>query len=99
LLTYRPYKKQAEFHAAGTEHDERLFMAGNRLGKTLAGGFEWAMHLTGRYPEWWRGRVFDGPVRMWASGVTGESTGEFRGTCSFRQLPLHHSKWLRKRGF
>jgi phage terminase large subunit-like protein len=74
LKTYRPYAKQAEFHAAGAVHDERLFMAGNQLGKTLAGGFEWAMHLTGRYPGWWKGRVFDGPVRMWASGVTGEST-------------------------
>jgi phage terminase large subunit-like protein len=49
-------------------------MAGNQLGKTLAGGFEWAMHLTGRYPDWWRGRVFDRPVRLWAAGVTGEST-------------------------
>jgi phage terminase large subunit-like protein len=66
--------KQAEFHAAGAKYDERLFMAGNQLGKTLAGGFEWAMHLTGRYPDWWQGRVFEGPVRMWASGVTGEST-------------------------
>src|SRR5262245_33118653 len=74
LLTYRPYLKQADFHAAGAKYDERLFMAGNQLGKTLAGGFEWAMHLTGRYPDWWQGRVFEGPVRLWASGVTGEST-------------------------
>jgi phage terminase large subunit-like protein len=49
-------------------------MAGNQLGKTIAGGFEWAMHLTGRYPEWWAGRTFNEPVRMWAAGVTGEST-------------------------
>ena len=32
------------------------------------------MHLTGRYPDWWKGSVFDRPVRMWAAGVTGEST-------------------------
>ena len=49
-------------------------MAGNQLGKTLAGGAEWAMHLTGRYPAWWRGRRFDGAVRLWAAGVTAEST-------------------------
>ncbi|MER8523992.1 terminase family protein [Mesorhizobium sp. M0644] len=49
-------------------------MAGNQLGKTRAGGAEWAMHLTGRYPDWWQGKVFDCPVRMWAAGVTGEST-------------------------
>ena len=49
-------------------------MAGNQLGKTVAGGMEWAMHLTGRYPDWWDGRVFDKPVRFWAAGVTGEGT-------------------------
>ena len=49
-------------------------MAGNQLGKTLAGGAEWAYHLTGRYPEWWRGKTFDRPVMLWAAGVTGEST-------------------------
>ena len=49
-------------------------MAGNQLGKTKAGAAEWAMHLTGRYPDWWQGRRFERPVRLWAAGVTGEST-------------------------
>ena len=49
-------------------------MAGNQLGKTLAGGFECAMHLTGRYPNWWKGRKFDRAVRFWVASVTGEST-------------------------
>ena len=47
-------------------------MAGNQLGKTLAGGFEAAMHATGFYPDWWCGRRFDRPVIGWACGVTGE---------------------------
>lgn len=74
LRAYAPYNKQKDFHAAGAVHAERLFMAGNQLGKTIAGGAEWAMHLTGRYPDWWQGRTFDRPVTMWAAGVTGEST-------------------------
>lgn len=74
LATYRPYTKQREFHNAGLDNDERLFMAGNQVGKTWAGGFEWAIHLTGRYPGWWEGRRFEHPVRFWAAGVTGEST-------------------------
>ncbi len=49
-------------------------MAGNQLGKTIAGGAEWAIHLTGRYPDWWQGKTFPKPVRMWAAGVTNEST-------------------------
>lgn len=74
LKFYAPYAKQREFHASGAVHHERLFMAGNQLGKTWAGGFETAMHLTGRYPDWWQGAVFDKPPIIWASGVTGEST-------------------------
>jgi phage terminase large subunit-like protein len=49
-------------------------MAGNQLGKTVAGGAEWAMHLTGRYPDNWPGATFNKPPLLWAGSVTGEST-------------------------
>ena len=42
---YTPYPKQAAFHAAGAANRERLFLAGNQLGKTLAGAMELAMGL------------------------------------------------------
>lgn len=74
LKFYKPYPKQAEFHAAGRQYRERLLMAGNQLGKTLAAGAETAIHATGRYPDWWQGRTFDHAVNAWVSGVTGEST-------------------------
>ena len=74
LSSYAPYSKQLEFHAAGATYSERLFMAGNQLGKTWAGGFETAMHLTGRYPDNWKGATFTKPPIIWASGVTSEST-------------------------
>ncbi|MBY0512064.1 MAG: terminase large subunit [Rhodospirillaceae bacterium] len=76
LLFYRPYPKQREFHAAGAARRERLFMAGNQLGKTLAGGFEAAIHATGLYPAWWTGHRFAGPTVGWAAGVTGETVRE-----------------------
>lgn len=74
LADYRAYAKQAEFHANGAHFRERLLMAGNQLGKTWSAGFETAMHLTGRYPDWWQGRVFDKPIAGWAAGVTSEVT-------------------------
>jgi phage terminase large subunit-like protein len=74
LKGYRPYTKQREFHAAGAAHSERLFLAGNRCGKTQAGAYEMAIHLTGLYPDWWQGKRFAEPVKAWAAGVTGEST-------------------------
>lgn len=74
LKFYKPYAKQREFHAAGARYAERLFMAGNQLGKTISGGAEWAMHLTGRYPGWWDGAAFNKAPVLWTGGVTGEST-------------------------
>lgn len=74
LTRYKPYAKQEEFHAAGLAHRERLLMAGNQLGKTFSGAAELAYHLTGKYPPWWRGRVFDRPIRSWAGSKTGEVT-------------------------
>jgi len=76
LADYRPYAKQMEFHRAGADLSvrERLLIAGNQLGKTWSAGYETAMHLTGRYPDWWQGAVFNDPVAMWAAGVTGEVT-------------------------
>ncbi len=73
LLHYKPYKKQMKFHELGSTIRERLFMAGNQLGKTIAGAAEMAMHLTGLYPDWWQGRRYKRPVVAWASGITGET--------------------------
>jgi phage terminase large subunit-like protein len=73
LAAYAPYPKQLEFHRAGQSHRERLFMAANQSGKTIAGGYEAAMHLTGRYPDWWTGKRWDRPVSGWAGGPTGLS--------------------------
>jgi phage terminase large subunit-like protein len=72
LAYYRPYEKQLAFHNAGAKHRERLMCAGNQLGKTLAGGFEAAMHAHGKYPDWWCGYRFDGPTVGWCCGVSGE---------------------------
>jgi len=76
LADYKPYPKQIEFHTAGADDDvrERLLMAGNQLGKTVAGAFEAAMHLTGKYPEWWDGVRFEWETTAWAGSVTGQGT-------------------------
>lgn len=71
---YVPHARQLAFHAAGALAPERLFLAGNRVGKTLAGAVEMAFHLTGLYPAWWVGRRFDRPVHGWAASVTREMT-------------------------
>ena len=74
LVHYAPYPKQMRFHELGATKRERLLSAGNQQGKTFSGAMETAIHLSGRYPSWWEGKRFSGPIRAWCSGVTGEST-------------------------
>ena len=45
-------------------------MAGNQLGKTWAGAYEMAMHLTGLYPDWWEGHRFTKEIAAWAGSVS-----------------------------
>lgn len=66
--------KHKAFFEAGKDYPERIFLASNRTGKTISGGFELACHLTGDYPLWWNGRVFDSPISAWAVGGTARST-------------------------
>lgn len=67
---------------AGNSINERAFMAANRVGKTWgAGGYEMALHLTGKYPEWWEGRRFNHPVDTWAAGDTSETTRDIVQLC------------------
>ena len=76
LALYKPYPKQLEFHASGgpLHVRERLLKAGNQVGKTFSAGAEHAMHLTGRYPDWWPGTTFDEPTIGWAASETSQGT-------------------------
>lgn len=62
------YPKHKLMFDLGSEYRERVFMAGNRIGKTVCGGYEVACHLTGLYPSWWKGRRFTGPIKAWVAG-------------------------------
>lgn len=74
LALYKPYPKQIEFHAAGADHRERLFSAGNQLGKTVSGAAELAMHATGVYPKDWPGRRYPYAIRSMAGSESAELT-------------------------
>jgi phage terminase large subunit-like protein len=60
----------------GSPHRERCFMAANRIGKTTAGAYEMALHLTGDYPHWWTGKRFDRAIRAWACGQSNKTVRE-----------------------
>ena len=74
FLFYKPHLKQEKFHAASTKAIERLFLAGNRTGKTYCGCVEDAIHLTGVYPDWWTGHKFNHSITVWVASENYEIT-------------------------
>ncbi len=75
---YSPYGFQIGFHNAvgfGTEKpaSQKVLLAGNGTGKTVCGGMDTAIHLTGKYPDWWKGHRFDKPIVAMIGGNTNEA--------------------------
>ncbi len=75
---YKPYEFQKSFHnAVGFKTDkpaiQKVIQAGNGTGKTICGAMETAIHLTGRYPDWWRGHRFRSPPLFMVGGNTNEA--------------------------
>jgi len=78
LEYYAPYPRQMEFHNAkgkGTNlpASQKLLLGGNQGGKSYCGSMEGAMHLTGRYPDWYEGVRYKYPILMVCGGVTNVS--------------------------
>ena len=69
FFLWRPYPKQLEF--LSMRKRERLFRGGNKVGKTFTGAGEAVAHLTGRYPDWWRGVRYSQPTLVWCGGLSG----------------------------
>jgi phage terminase large subunit-like protein len=75
---YKPYPFQLAFHnAVGHKSDtpaiQRVLMAANQIGKTYSGAMHAAIHLTGKYPDWWKGERFRHPILMLCGGNTNEA--------------------------
>ncbi len=66
-------KKHKLFFDATNNYRQVMFRAANRAGKTIAGAFAVATWLDGLYPDWWEGKRFEKPVRIWAAGKTGQT--------------------------
>ena len=65
------YVKHMQCFAADATFAERCFMAANRVsvGKSEGvGAYEMSLHLTDKYPAWWKGRRFTRAISAWAAG-------------------------------
>lgn len=74
LAHWEPYQWQKNLANCSKDGAQILAMCANQIGKTTTGAFITACHLTGRYPEWWKGHKFQKPIKAWACGVSNETT-------------------------
>jgi phage terminase large subunit-like protein len=74
FVFYEPTPRQKAFHDAGLQAGERLFLGGNRTGKTNAVCMEMAMHLRGVYPGWWQGYRFGRPINAISASISLKDT-------------------------
>lgn len=70
------YSAHIRFITASHSHSQTAFIAANRTGKTRTGAYIMACHLTGVYPEWWKGKKYINPINAWAAGKTNQKTKE-----------------------
>lgn len=81
-----PYGWQVDFHNAGKDNDQRAIIAANRVGKTRTAAVEVAIHLTGLYPDWWKGHRFDGPNDWIVAGETQEDMRNIQQLALFGKI-------------
>lgn len=77
LVRYKPYPWQLDFHNHGRTNNQRLLMAANGVGKTVVGAAETSFHLTGRYPDWWKGRRFNKNILAWVGSISNQTQRDY----------------------
>lgn len=69
-LSRDKYAKHMECIRNSALYPENLFLAANRIGKTMLGAYIVVCHATGQYPQWWEGKRFNRPTKIWIGGDT-----------------------------
>ena len=68
------YPWQEDFHNQGATWPTRVLMSANQIGKSRTSSAEVAIHATGEYPQWWKGKRFHDGVRIWTGATTNEKS-------------------------
>lgn len=71
-------------------------VANHNTGKTECATYEVCCHLTGKYPEWWRGIKYHGPVIVWVVGKSIEWVRDKLQKKFFGGLEEPWSGWLKE---
>lgn len=98
------YHRHVQFFDAGLNHRFRVLGGGNGSGKSFSGSVELTYHMTGEYPDWWKGHRFKKAIKVWVVCESGSlwrdsmqqallgSVGEEVGTGLIRKELIHDTK-------
>lgn len=92
LTWFDPYPWQRKLADATDKNRQCLAMTANQIGKSTIGAYISACHLTGLYPDWWKGRRFEKPIYAWAAGVSNDTTRDIMQAELFG-LPEDEQAW------
>src|SRR5512138_125038 len=59
------YPKHVALLNASANYREICMLGGNRSGKSVLGAYITACHATGIYPDWYTGKRFKRPTKIW----------------------------------
>ena len=74
LSWFEAYEWQQKLSNSSEANMQMLAMCANQIGKSTAGAYITACHLTGLYPDWWVGHKYKEPIYTWAAGVSNDTT-------------------------
>ncbi len=85
-----------EFYNASKDHPELCLIAANRVGKSDCAAVFSSIQLTGIYPDWWDGRMFNEPIRMWTGANTNEASRDIIQMAFLGPTGSEGTGWLPK---
>lgn len=91
------YGWQAEFCNAGSHYPNRCLAAANRVGKSRTVSAEVACHATGEYPDWWKGKRFNHPVKIACGSETSQASRDIVQEALLGPVHARGTGWIPKR--
>ncbi|MGL5579647.1 MAG: terminase large subunit domain-containing protein [Cetobacterium sp.] len=75
IETFKPYPYQLDFMNKSKKFHSRLMRSGNQTGKSYGAAYEFAMHVTGLYQDYYEGDRIEGSgYDFWCIGIKLDST-------------------------
>jgi len=76
IVRIEPLDKQDEMVCISVDSPTNTYVISDYIvtHNTFTGAANIAFQATGLYPDWWEGKKWEGPIDIWVSGVSAEST-------------------------